>query len=325
MLFFIIIIAYFFYGLQPAAWSGGSSTSDEASIQFRIIRGEGFRDIGARLSQTKLLKSIAVFKFYSLLTGRAQRFQPGIYQLSDTMSVPEIVRILTAGGKNEVTVTIPEGTTVKDIDAILAVYGIIEKGELNSFRPDELASEYQFLTGVHSFEGFLFPDTYRFNLNSSVEKIVRVFLDTFTVKSWPELESKKDWYDFLILASYLEREVPEFNDRQIVAGIMFKRLKLGIPLQIDATLSYAKCDGELMECPTLLVGREDLTIASPYNTYQRLGWTPTPISNPGQAAIKAAVTPKTSPYLFYLSASKTKETLFSKTLEEHNIKRAKYL
>ena len=98
-----------------------------------------------------------------------------------------------------------------------------------------------------------------------------------------------------------------------------------MPLQVDATLSYAKCGGLIVGCSGLGVTRSDLTAASPYNTYQRLGRTPTPISNPGQAAIQAATQPKASPYLYYLTTAKTKETLFSKTLDEHNLKRAQYL
>ena len=129
----------------------------------------------------------------------------------------------------------------------------------------------------------------------------------------------------MILASFLEREVREFDDRQIVAGILLKRLRVGIPLQVDATISYAKCGGALRSCEEIIVTRNDLALASPYNTYQRLGWTPTPIANPGEAAIKAAVTPRSSPYFYYLSAKETKETVFSKTLEEHNLNRAKYL
>jgi len=241
------------------------------------------------------------------------------------MSVPQILRILTKGGQNEVTVTIPEGSTLRDIDSILASYSVLGKDALTNYPLKHLAPEYPFLTGVNSLEGFLFPDTYRFNIDSNVDDVVRIFLDNFKMKAWPLLAETKKWYDFLTLASFLEREVPGFEDRQIVAGILLRRLKLGMPLQVDATISYIKCNGLLKNCNEASVTKEDLKIPSTYNTYQYLGWTPTPIANPGQAAIKAALTPKTSNYLYYLSSSKTNETIFSKTLEEHNIKKAKYL
>ncbi len=314
----IVGTAYFFYSLQPAEIA-------KVEKEFRITKGESFKDIGAKLSRESLIRSIVVFKAYSLFAGRAQKFQPGTYTLSDTMSIPQIVDVLTARGRNDIFVTIPEGSTLADTDAILSDAGIIEPGTVSGFPVKNISLDYQFLNEVDSLEGFLFPDSYYFEPNSSPEVVIRRMLDTFLKKAWPMLSLDKDWYSKLILASFLEREVPEFEDRRIVAGILLKRLSLKMPLQVDATISYAKCDGAVRGCADIFVKRSDLGFSSPYNTYQRLGWTPTPISNPGESALRAAMSPEKSQYLYYLSASKTKETLFSKTLEEHNIKRAKYL
>jgi len=316
----ILFIAYFFYGLQPNA-----AASDAKSVQFKIIKGEGLKIISARLSQWSLIKSISVFKFYSLLSGRAQKFQPGVYELSPEMSIPQIMNLLTSSGKNEATVVLQEGMTLKDFDKILSQAGVIKEGTLINFPVKKLASDYQFLNYANSLEGFLFPDTYRFRFDSSPEEVLGRLLDNFKSKAWPLLAEKQNWYDFLIIASFLEREVPDFNDRQIVAGILLNRLKKGMPLQIDATISYAKCNGGFKDCSELAVTKKDLNLSSVYNTYGRLGLTPTPISNPGEAAIKAAVTPQNSPYWYYLSEAKTKETIFSKTLEEHNRNRVKFL
>jgi len=314
----IIVVAYFFYSLQP-------NNISKIEKEFKIIKGEGFKEIGARLSQESMVKSLTVFKVYALLTGKAQRFQPGVYMLSDTMSVPQMVSALTSKGRSDVLVTIPEGSTLADIDSILTDEKIIEKGTIKNFQIKNLTSDYSFLNNISSLEGFLFPDSYYFELNSSPEKVVRRMLDVFSERAWPLFSGEKDWYQKLILSSLLEREIPEFEDRQIVAGILLKRISIKMPLQVDATIGYAKCGGQIRGCESLLVARSDLRIASPYNTYERLGWTPTPISNPGESAIRAALSPQKTQYLYYLSSSKTKETLFSKTLEEHNIKRAKYL
>jgi UPF0755 protein len=318
LLVLILFLAYFFYSLQPVSLDVGRS------VEFKIAKGEGLKDIGGHLSRESLIKSIVVFKLYALLAGKARNFQPGLYNLSPAMSVPEIVSELTAAGRNEVTITIPEGLAVKDIDVILRKAGVLETSLLE-YPFNKLADRFPYLASVQSLEGFLFPDTYRFNLNSPVETVLETFLNNFNRKVWAKLTGLKNWYDYLILASYLEREVTGFEDRQIVAGIILKRLRLGIPLQVDATISYAKCRGELKNCADIKIAREDLRLPSPYNTYQRLGWTPTPIANPGEAAVSAALNPKTSPYLYYLSSAKTKETIFSKTLEEHNLNRAKYL
>jgi len=294
-------------------------------MSFEIEKGEGFKLIGSRLSQESLIKSIAVFKTYALLTGNARKFLPGRYELSPSMSVPEIIATLTRGGRSDVFVTIPEGSTVKDIDLTLSEAGVIEKGSVASFSFEHLRGDYAFLGTVSSLEGFLFPDSYYFDRDSDAETIVRRMLDTFSEKAWTLLSSDRSWYEKLILASFLEREVPEFGDRQIVAGILEKRIGIDMPLQVDATITYIKCEGRIKDCEDPVARKSDFQIPSPYNTYERLGYTPTPISNPGAAAIRAAVSPVETPYLYYLSASETKETHFSRTLEEHNANRFKYL
>lgn len=314
----ILGVAYFFYGIQPNAIG-------DAPQEFTIAKGDGFRVIGAELSRRSLIKSIAVFKIYSLLTGNAQKFQPGTYTLSGAMSVPQIVSILTEQKRNDVLVVIPEGSTTKDIDLLLASAGVLKPHELDTFNLSVLASDYPYLAGVTSLEGFLFPDSYYFEKDSSPETAVRRMLDNFSKKAWPLLSGGDDWYRALTLASYLEREVVSFEDRQIVAGILLKRISLGMPLQVDATVSYAKCGGLMRECSNPVVTKNDISISSPYNTYQHIGWTPTPIANPGEVSIKAALSPASTDYLYYLSSSKTGETYFSRTLNEHNRNRAKYL
>lgn len=275
--------------------------------------------IGSRLSQESLIKSITVFKLYALITGNAQKFQPGQYYLSQSMSVPEIVSALTSGGRNDILVTIPEGSTLKDIDKILSEGGITQEGDVASFSFEQLRADYPFLGKTNSLEGFLFPDTYYFDRDSKTETVVQRMLDNFSQKAWPLLSSDRDWYERLIIASFLEREVPEFSDRQIVAGILDKRNELRMPLQIDATITYAKCDGAVKECENPVIRRSDLSIASPYNTYERLGFTPTPISNPGSAAIRAATSPVSSSYfLLPLSERNKRNPLFK------NLRRTQY-
>lgn len=325
VLLFIIFVAYFFYGLQSATMNnreGGIATAPK-EIKFKIEKGEGVREIAKTLSSESLIRSITVFKLYALVSGKAQRFQPGIYDLSTAMSVPELVSALTTIGSNEVQITITEGMTVKDAREILISAGAWKREQPFSFDMQKLRSEYPFLSASDSLEGFIFPDTYRIALDATPDEMVRVFLDNFKAKAWVLLEGRNDWYRTLLLASLLEREVPKFTDRQMVAGILLKRNRIKMPLQVDATIGYIKCNGLLMGCDARLA-KSDTALSSPYNTYTQLGWPPTPISNPGEDAIRAALTPRESPYLYYLSA-KSGETLFSKTLEEHNAKRARYM
>ena len=333
-LFLLIGVAYFFYGLQPAAADlprGEKMAAEEEGpregtvVRFTITKGEGFREIGGKLSQANLVRSISVFKLYTLLAGRAQLFQPGAHELSPAMSVPEIVTVLTAGSRGDVLVTIPEGVSLLDIDGILAESGVIRKGALAALRPEAFVLEFPLLARVTSLEGLLFPDTYYFAVDTTAESIARRMLKNFMRKGMPLIEGEADWYETLILASILEREVITFADRQVVAGILLKRIRIGMPLQVDATISYAKCAGSYRECENVRIMRSDLDFPSPYNTYTHRGFPPTPIASPGTATLKAAAEPVTSPYLYYLSASGTKETIFSRTLDEHNANRVKYL
>ncbi|KKU15522.1 MAG: Aminodeoxychorismate lyase [Candidatus Jorgensenbacteria bacterium GW2011_GWA2_45_9] len=315
----VFVIAYFFYGLQPNVRGG------VVERQFSIEKGESFKNIGAELADNGIIKSKAIFNFYSLLAGKVKKFQPGVYSVSNAMSIPQVVDVLTSRVRRDVLVTIPEGLTTKDIESVLSENGVLAEGALVNYDIQKLKSDYPFLSSASSLEGFLFPDSYFFDLNSSSDAVVRRIIDNFSKKAWPILSAAADWGDRLILASFLEREVKGFEDRQTVAGILVKRIARGMPLQVDATISYAKCGGKTTNCQNIKVYRADLDYSSPYNTYKHAGWTPTPISNPGESAIKAAISPAPSPYLYYLSKPDTGETVFSRTLEEHNANRAKYL
>lgn len=310
-------LGYLAYGLQSSGSPAG---------EIVVESGDSFKSISQKLSQKNLIRSVSAFKIYSLFTGVAHKFKPGVYRLAGTMSAPQIVSLLTRGGQDDVTVTIPEGTSLKDVESILKTSSVISaSSSLNSVL-SELSKEYpEFLVGRKSLEGFLFPDTYRLSRGSEVKEVVETFLDNFQSKAWPLLQKDSRWYERLISASILEREVPLFEDRQVVAGILLKRIRLGMPLQVDASVIYGKCDGSFKNCESVLTKNDTVTVSSAYNSYQRLGWPPTPISNPGQMAIQAALTPKDSPYLYYLSSRPSGETMFSRTLDEHNEKRAKFL
>lgn len=213
----------------------------------------------------------------------------------------------------DVTVTIPEGLTAIEIDTLLAEKGITPAGSVIKIAARE------------ELEGYLFPDTYRFRPDSDPEAVVKRLTDNFEVKAAPLLTSP-DWEpaEILTIASLLEKEVPDPADRRIVAGIIEKRIKEGMPLQIDATICYLK---ELASstAPCYPITRVDLTIASPYNTYLYRGLPPGPIGNPGVGALTASLEPQASQYWFYLSDPATTRTIFSRTNEEHEANRARYL
>lgn len=330
--FNIIAINVFLAKLQPIAGL------KEIPTIINLSKGTSFNEIADKLYSAGLIESKTAFKIYSLVKGNAHRLQGGKYKFDSAVSIPELVGILTAGPK-DVSVVIFPGMTLKEIDDKLSEENIINKGNLINYGKFEtLKNRHDFLSGAISLEGFLLPDTYNFKQDSDIESVIEKILNNFENKVMPiiavddfnfsslvaPLDKKtNDLLRLIIIASYLEKEIPDNEERRVVAGIIEKRLKIRMPLQIDATILYNKCFGRFFGCSLLV--KDDFKKDSPYNTYIRLGLTPTPISNPGLEAIKSAIEKKDSNYLYYISDPKTKKTIFSENLEKHNTNRAKYL
>jgi UPF0755 protein len=197
---------------------------------------------------------------------------------------------------------------------------IIELINSNNF------SNYDFLKDKPenlSLEGYLFPDTYLIEKKESLENIVKIILNNFDKKLNQNLRDEikkqnKGIFEIITMASLIEKEVINYEDKQIVSGILWKRIKAGVPLQVDASVVYA------LNAKKEKISIEDTKINSPYNTYKYRGLPLGPICNPGLESIKAAIYPKETNYWYYLSKP-SGETVFSKTLEEHNIAIYKYL
>ncbi len=203
------------------------------------------------------------------------------------------------------TITIPEGWTVSNINRYLQERGVLVDKELSS-----------------SLEGYLFPDTYEFFLGSTVAVVQQKFQDNFRaqLKTMGIDVSEDHLREILIIASLVEKEVQNVQEKRIVSGILWKRFKGEIPLQVDATICYIK---QAESC--LPITASDKKIDSEYNTYLYKGLPPGPICNPGADSILAAARPAGSPYWYYLSSDAGGETVFAKTLDEHRQNIIKYL
>jgi UPF0755 protein len=261
------------------------------------------------------------------MTGSAHQLKSGTYLISPSLTTPNIVQKITEGA-TPVTTLVVEGKALRDIDHNLARAGVILPDGISNLSVSDLVLDYAFLKGASTLEGFLFPDTYEL-VPGEARSVAKRFLDTFEDKALPVLTEGRStldralWYRDLILASILEREVTSHADRRIVAGILLKRLSIKMPLQVDATIIYARCGERFDDCPPLT--KADFSLDSPFNTYLYRGVPPAPIANPGLDAILAVRNPKASPYLYYLSDPATGKTIFSETLEEHAAARARYL
>lgn len=315
--------------------------SFEGRKRIEIPQGAGSRMISAELKKEGVIRSKWAFVLYVSLRGNASDLKPGEYTFFSDMDIPAITRDLIRGGATEILLTVPEGWAAVDIAKKLEEEHILSQKDFlgiaghpnTDYRidtglptPKSYAEAYSFLVDKPWYiglEGYLFPDTYRIFRDSTPEEIIEKMLENMDKKLTPDLREeitrqKKSVFSIITIASLIEKEVRTDEDRAVVSGILWKRLERGMPLQVDATINYIT--GGKNPSAT----REDTKINSSYNTYLYAGLPLGPIANPGLSAIRAAIYPTKSPYLFYLSTPEGK-TIFSRTLEEHNAAKRKYL
>ena len=318
---------------------------DPASQETKIIsikKGEGVREISANLKKEGIIRFRLPFEIYAFIQGKAGKLQAGEYQLSPAMNVPEIIKKFVAGDVIKERITIIEGWNLRDIGWYFDERGMFMAEELFEFftgyplvdyseaieipRPKDFSQEFDFLKDKPKnlgLEGYLFPDTYEIKMGEGLEEIVRKMLRNFDKKLTPELREEikgqgKTIFEIITMASLIEKEVRTKEDKELVSGLLWKRLKVGMPLQVDATITY------ITGKRTTKISIAETKIDSPYNTYKYRGLPLGPISNPGLESILAAMYPKNSDYWYYLSTPEG-ETIFSKTFKEHNIAKFKYL
>ncbi|KKU12449.1 MAG: Aminodeoxychorismate lyase [Parcubacteria group bacterium GW2011_GWC2_45_7] len=302
--------------------------------RMEIPRGAGVKEIAETLKEANLIRSRFGFETLVWLRRAGSRLQAGEYTFQPSMSLTDIVRMLTRGlgAVNERELTIVEGWTAQEVADYLEAQGFARKQEFMSIAGSSSTRQRLDITGFGflrdkpdgvGLEGYLFPDTYRVFRDANTEAIARRMLENFSSKLTAEMQADitsqgKTIFDIVRMASIVEAEVPHEEDRPIISGILWKRLDAGMALQVDSTLNYA-IDGR-----NSALTSQQLQIDSPYNTYKYRGLPPTPIGNPGLSAIRAAIYPRHTAYWYFLSG-KDGTTYFAKTLDEHNINKAKYL
>src|SRR3989338_2698104 len=306
-------------------------SDDTGSMRIEIASGESVREIASTLKEQGIIRSALIFRLYLLSHGLDRSLKAGTFLIPDDASFAEIAELLSKSESGEAAVTIPEGYTIAQLDALLTKMDVMEEGELlrcaetcdfSSFTFLPVPSA-QFLSGGR-LEGYLFPDTYFIHPREFVPKLfLERLLSTFQERIVEGLAtnitvSERSLHDLITMASLIERETSTDEERGVVSGILWKRFDSGRALDVDATIRYAlgKITGALT--------REDLDVDSPYNTRKYPGLPPGPIANPGLKSIEAALHPKDSPYWFYLHG-KDGQIRYSETNDEHNEKKARYL
>lgn len=319
-----LLVASFFYLLSQGRSFKGSYKNVRI---FTIEAGDGSALIAKKMKKDGLIWSELYFRYYMKNRGLSGKIIAGNYELSGELTIPEIAIYITQEQNKNLKITFPEGWDSKKMAERLSSNGFSgdEFLEIAKNPPFELTNKYSFFSmlpkGV-SLEGYLFPDTYFFSQKLKTEDVAKKIIANFDNQLTADLREEikkqgKTLPDIITMASIIEKEVKSDEDRKMISGIFWNRIKNGQPLQSCATIAY------ILGTSKEQYSFEDTRIESPYNTYLNAGLPPGPISNPGILSIKAAIYPEETNYNYFLSDPKTGKTVFSRTIEEHNANKYK--
>lgn len=298
----VIIVAgavFYITGLGKAL-----DSNDTQTVSVIISSGSSTGQIGQILEEEGIISSADKFKIWSRIKGYDSQYKAGTYTLSPSMDFQEIADIIVSGKVTTVNFTIPEGYTIYQTASAIAAKGLGDYDTLVSLI-EAGDYEYDFLKDAQNnknkLEGYLFPNTYTVDEGMNEEQIIKVMLDQFEkqpYKVYAESGSSYSLNDIITVASIIERECKVDEERPLVASVIYNRLAKGMPLQMCSTVQYVL--GKQKEVLTYA----DTRIESPYNTYTNTGLPPGPICSPGLAAIKAALNPADTDYLYFVLSEK---------------------
>lgn len=287
----------------PSSFPPGSITT--------IVRGASAPSVANQLAEEHVIAHPSLLLFVLRVSGASSRVQAGTYYFEKPQNVFVVAYRIVTGAHDlpPVRITFPEGVTVREAAIKIedALPGI---------------NKMDFIAEAQKYEGYLFPDTYLLPPSSDAVSIVSLMRTNFDTKiaalSNDISASGRSLSDIVIMASLLEKEARTIESRRMVAGILFNRLKLGMPLQVDAVFGY------IFNRDTYSPSYSDLKINSLYNTYIHKGLPPGPIANPGLDSLRAALHPAKTSYLYYLTG---KDNLmhYATTYAAHQANQKKYL
>lgn len=313
----------------------------EQGITIEIPRGSSTGDIAKLLEKEGVITHPTIYKIISKLNGFDSLYQSGVHIIPKDSSrnnifkivskYQEIMKILSSSPRS-VKITFKEGMTLKEVAQKLYDKKVVNIDEfINATQKNKF--NYKFLTGIPDREtkmqGYLFPDTYEFGMKEKVNEVIEKMLDNFNNKFKPEYyeQAKKlnmSVDQIITLASIIEQESSKADERKIIAGVFYNRMKSKDPtlrkLQSCASVQYIlKSNGVSREVLTL----QDTKINNPYNTYLHEGLPPGPICSPSLDAIQAALYPEKTDYMYFVARGDGTNQ-FSKTYKEHEAAMKKY-
>jgi UPF0755 protein len=278
-----------------------------------ILPGTPTMQIAAQLQQHGLIHSEYAFEAERLARGGT--LKAGEYRFDHPATMSEVYDRLERGDVYTIPVTIPEGSNLFDIAERIEAANLGTGEKFLAAAHSDMSLVTDLDPAATSLEGYLFPDTYRFERHATPVQILAAMVKRFRQEA-TELGLKGDYHRIVTIASLVERETPIDAERPLVASVFENRLAKNMPLETDPSVIYA----------ALLEGRyrgtiyaSDLQADSPYNTYRYAGLPPGPICNPGATSLKAAMHPAHTEYLYFVAATANPsgKSRFSTTLEEH--------
>jgi peptidoglycan lytic transglycosylase G len=282
---------------------------------------EGLRGIAERLGEAGVVRSRAAFVALAVARGSLRRLKAGEYEVPRDASTLDVLELLESGRVRQHPILHPEGATVSELARALQAERLASAADVVRAAADERLRQSLGVEGP-TLEGYLFPDTYQFVRGMSPEEMLTRMVQRLRSKLTPELLARAkarglSLHQLLTLASIIEREAVDPEERRTIAAVFWNRLRLDMPLQADPTVQYAVAKERRA------LTRADLASDSPFNTYTHRGLPPGPIASPGLAAIAAALDPAPVPYLYFVKRDDRRHQ-FSTTVAEHNAAVARY-
>jgi UPF0755 protein len=282
-----------------------------------IPRGASVNEVAGRLAKAGVLRHRLPFKLYLRYAKLGRHIQAGEYRFDQPATPKQIAGRLIQGDVYFRSITIPEGLTSQETIELLAKNHLGDSEEMErALQKTEWIADLA--PKAQNLEGFLFPETYRYRRNVNSETILKTMVDQFRLrlaKILPSLPVQEGWSlsRVVILASLIEKEVKEAKEGPMVASVLINRLDRRMPLGCDATIIYAM---KLAGTYEGRLGKKDMAMESPYNTYLHTDLPPGPICNPGAEALRAALNPARTDYFYYVSRNDGTHQ-FSKDLRAH--------
>lgn len=308
----IVMAAALIFGIR---YYSGIPFSDSAeTVTMEIPQGAGLQKISKLLEDSGLTRSAILFRAYAIIERRSKKIRAGEYELRKNMTDREILVILSEGMVKLHKIVIPEGYTVSQIAKAVEDSSITTAAAFLETASDRV---YIRELGIkaESIEGYLYPDTYLFPKKTDPKKIIKAMTSGLFKIITPEIVQRSAMMNMtlhqtLTLASIIEKETGNASERPLISSVFHNRMKMGMRLETDPAVIYGikNFDGNLT--------KNDLRTPGPYNTYMIQGLPPGPIANPGEAAIKAALYPADTRYLYFVS-KKDSTHFFSTNYRDH--------